>query len=147
MIDHDVISSLIPHAGSMCLIDRVENWDADHILCFTRSHLNPHNPLRRDAMLPALSGVEYASQAMAIHGALAKIVPARPRAGYLASLRNLHARHRRLDVFEEDLKITAERIFADEERAMYEFSLQVRATIILSGRATVVLDIPEIRNL
>ena len=43
------ISRLIPHRGAMCLLDRVENWDKDHIVCRTTSHRRPDNPLRDDS--------------------------------------------------------------------------------------------------
>ena len=67
MID---IATLIPHTGAMVLLDRVEAWDTDGILCRARSHLDDDNPLRRDGRLAACCGLEYALQAAALHGAL-----------------------------------------------------------------------------
>ena len=42
----DGIASRIPHAGRMCLLDRVECWDTQRIRCRARSHRDADNPLR-----------------------------------------------------------------------------------------------------
>ena len=39
MLDGHAISLLIPHQGSMCLLDTVEEWDAQHIVCTTKQHV------------------------------------------------------------------------------------------------------------
>ncbi len=69
-MNHDAICARLPHAGRMCLLDRLEAWDGDSITCFATSHRDAHNPLRRAGRLPAVAGVEYAAQAMALHGNL-----------------------------------------------------------------------------
>ena len=43
-LDRDWIARHIPHQGSMCLLDGVEEWDAQHILCRATSHRAPDNP-------------------------------------------------------------------------------------------------------
>ena len=58
---------LIPHQGTMCLLDTVERWDDTSITCTTASHRDATNPLRRDNQLEAICGLEYAAQAMAVH--------------------------------------------------------------------------------
>jgi predicted hotdog family 3-hydroxylacyl-ACP dehydratase len=63
------IAKLVPHHGSMCLLDRVVSWDSQHIQCETERHTMTTNPLRRQGSLPAICGVEFALQAMALHGA------------------------------------------------------------------------------
>jgi hypothetical protein len=40
-----------------------------------RRHRDPPCPLRRDGLLPAICGVEFALQAMALHGALTAAAP------------------------------------------------------------------------
>src|SRR5213075_1172850 len=67
---HDEIARRIPHQGSMCLLDRVLEWDAEHIRCEATGHSQPDHPLRAHGRLGAACGVEYAAQAMAVHGAL-----------------------------------------------------------------------------
>ena len=124
----------------MCLLDGVLEWDASRIRCMSRSHRDAANPLRVDGRLPALCGVEYAAQAMAVHGGLAGAAGGKPRAGYLASLRDVECRRGRLDDLEGDLVVEAEQEAADGVRVIYSFTLRVGAVEVLSGRAAVVLD-------
>ena len=70
MIDANRIRELIPHAGTMCLLENVVELDDTSISCETCSHLDPRNPLRHKGHLSSLCGIEYAAQAMALHGAL-----------------------------------------------------------------------------
>lgn len=134
------IARLIPHSGPMCLLDGVLQWDDRRIRCVSRNHRAADNPLRSGDRLPAVCGVEYAMQAMAVHGALTGKVGARPRVGYLASLRDLECRAGRLDDLAGDLLVDAELLAGDDARASYRFELRVGAVEVLSGRALVVLD-------
>jgi predicted hotdog family 3-hydroxylacyl-ACP dehydratase len=104
-------------------------------------HRDPKNPLRTAGGLATLSAIEYAAQAMAVHGALVGAVTARPRAGYLVSLRKVVCGAPRLDDLEGDLVVEAEQMMADGERVMYAFSLRIGESEVLSGNATVMLDI------
>ena len=134
------IAGLIPHAGRMCLLDEVTAWDATTIRCLARSHRDPSNPLRAGAELPALCGIEYAAQAMAVHGRLSSTVTERPRAGYLASVSDVVCAVRRLDDLDGDLVIEAEKRAGDEGRVQYGFTLTSNHEQILTGNATVVLS-------
>jgi len=134
------IAGLIPHAGAMCLLDGVVQWDANRISCVSRSHRDAGNPLRADGELPAVCGVEYAAQAMAVHGGLTRKVAGRPRAGYLASLRDVVCRGGRLDDLAGDLVVEAELVAGDGERVIYQFTLRVGEVEVMSGRAAVILD-------
>ena len=134
------IAGLIPHSGAMCLLDGVVQWDADRILCMSRSHRAVDNPLRADGGLPAVCGVEYAAQAMAVHGALAGKAGGRPRTGYLASLRDVVCRRGRLDDLEGDLVVEAEQVAGDGVHVIYRFRLRVGEVEVLNGQALVVLD-------
>ena len=134
------IAAMIPHAGAMCLLDSVLEWDAARIRCSSHTHRDRMNPLRVDGRLPALCGIEYAAQAMAVHGRLVNNVAGRPRAGYLASLREVSCRVESLDELEGDLVVDAERLLGDEARVIYRFTLSVGGIEVLSGQAAVVLD-------
>ena len=140
MISREAIAGMIPHAGSMCLLDGVLAWDASSIRCLSRTHRDRRNPLRVDEGLPALCGVEYAAQAMAIHGALAGNVGKRPRLGYLASLKEVSCGRTRLDDLEGDLIVEAERLMGEESHVIYSFGVRVGDVEVLRGRAAVVLD-------
>ena len=87
-LDRDGIAALIPHSGPMCLLHRLVQWDVQHIECLANNHRDPNHPLRSRSGLLAIALIEYAAQAMALHGALigrAAGLPVRP--GYLASVR------------------------------------------------------------
>ena len=139
-VTRERIAGLIPHSGAMCLLDGVIQWDADRILCTSRSHRAADNPLRADGRLPAVCGVEYAAQAMAVHGGLAGNIGGRPRAGYLASLRDVECRRDRLDDLEGDLVVEAEQVAGDGAHVIYRFRLWVGEVEVLSGQALVVLE-------
>jgi len=134
------IARLIPHAGAMCLLDGVERWDADEIRCVSRTHADADNPMRAGGKLAALCGVEYAAQAMAVHGALAGGAKARPKAGFLVALRDVSCLVPRIDDLPGELVVDAERLMGDDDRVIYRFALRVGEIEVLSGRATVVLD-------
>jgi predicted hotdog family 3-hydroxylacyl-ACP dehydratase len=140
MYSKSELAKLIPHSGAMCLLDGVVAWDATQIRCVSRSHRDPSNPLRAGGQLPALCGIEYAAQAMAVHGGLAGNIGSRPRAGYLVSLRDVICRQSRLDTLDGDLIIEAAQLMGDQSRVIYRFTLRAGVVEVLSGRATVVLD-------
>lgn len=133
------IAGMIPHAGAMCLLDEVAAWSASAIRCLARSHRDPGNPMRAGAELPALCGIEYATQAMAVHGRLSTAITERPRAGYLASVSDVVCSVRRLDDLDAELVIEAEKLAGDEGRVLYRFALSSGSDEILQGKATVVL--------
>lgn len=133
------IAALIPHQGAMCLLERVERLDADGILCASATHRDDANPLRRDGLLPAIAGVEYAAQAMALHGALSD-GEAQP-IGFLSALRGLRLMAERLDDITGPLAIAAT-VEARERRGMiYSFTVSDGERRLLEGQAVVV--VPE----
>ena len=146
-LQHKDIASRIPHQNSMCLLDSVTAWDSSRISCEATSHCGGNNPLRAYGRLGASCGVEYAAQAMAVHGALVaeaqvsagEACPA-PKIGYLASIRGLTLYVERLDDLNSVLTIHAERLSGDDSTLLYSFSLQAGPALLLSGRAVVVLN-------
>ena len=146
-LQHEDIASRIPHQGSMCLLDSVTAWDSGWISCEASSHRAASNPLRAYGRLGAACGIEYAAQAMAVHGVLvaeaqttAGDASAAPKIGYLASIRGLTLYVERLDDLESALTIHAERLSGDDSALLYRFSLHAGPALLLSGRAVVVLD-------
>ncbi len=140
LADKAAIARIIPHAGSMCLLDGVVSCDAQGIQCVARSHRNSDNPLRTAEGLPALCGIEYAAQAMAVHGGMTGQVGEKPRAGYLVGVRDVVCHVRRLDELADELVVEAEKLMGDAARVMYEFNLRAGKTAVMHGKATVVLD-------
>jgi len=141
MIGPAEIAALIPHAGAMCLLDTVVSWDASHILCRSASHRRKDHPMAQHGQLPAVCGVEYAAQAMAVHGALSGQGGTVPNRGYLASLRDLACHMDRLDKLAGDLEIEAEQLLGEAGRVIYSFAIRCDGHPVLSGRAAVVLDV------
>ena len=138
-LDHEWIEGHIPHKGRMCLLDEVLSWDAAHIQCRASSHRLADNPLRAHQRLGAACGVEYAAQAMAVHGAImAATEGTRARAGLLTSVRNLVLLVDRLDDLEADLIASAGRLAGDEGSTLYEFTVTSAGRELLSGRASIV---------
>lgn len=141
MLDHAAIAARIPHSGSMCLLQRLESNSDKQIRCSAGSHRDPANPLRMDGILPAACAIEYAAQAMALHGALAAAPGTAPTPGFLASVRSVRLRVARLDDVAGDIQVSAERLAGDTRQALYNFALHSQAGALLAeGRATVILD-------
>lgn len=139
--DHAWIAGHIPHQGSMCLLDKVEEWDQEKITCHASSHRAVDNPLRAHGQLGIACGIEYAAQAMAVHGALlAPTDSARPSVGYLVSVRGVTMAVTRLDDIQADLLITASCIMSSENNILYQFSVSADDKLLLEGRAAVVLN-------
>ena len=146
-LGHQEIARRIPHQGSMCLLERVTAWDMERITCEATSHLDANNPLRAHGRLGAACGIEYAAQAMAVHGALVSQAqaasPAKaatPKAGYLVSVRGVTLHVPRLDDLGMALTIRAERSSGNAGSILYGFTLHAGAALIASGRAVVMLD-------
>lgn len=140
LIDRTRIGELIPHAGRMCLLDAASRWDDRRIECTATSHRDPDNPLRRDGRLGAVCALEYAAQAMALHGALTAPGNTRSPGGLLASVRDLVLHRERLDDAAEVLKIEAQRVMGERSRVIYEFQVSDANGRIAEGRAAVVLE-------
>jgi predicted hotdog family 3-hydroxylacyl-ACP dehydratase len=138
------IAARIPHQGCMCLLDEVIVWDAQRIRCSTSTHRALDNPLRSHGRLGIACGIEYAAQAMALHGALAGAAAGTnagaARVGLLASVRDVRLHVLRLDDIEVDLLCEATHVAGDGFTALYEFALHDKDKCLLGGRATVVLD-------
>jgi predicted hotdog family 3-hydroxylacyl-ACP dehydratase len=140
MIGRAGIAALIPHSGRMCLLDAVMQWTPTSIRCVSRQHRALDNPLRSHGRLGAVCGVEFAAQAMALHGRLCAGSADAPRHGYLASLRQLACRCDRLDLFAGELIIDAERLAGDERQALYQLMLSCDDCELVSGRAAVIME-------
>jgi len=135
-LDAAGIARLVPHAGAMSLLHEVTEWDADTIHCRAVSHHREDNPLRWCGRLAVINAVEYAAQAMAVHGAL-RAGDASDRPGYLAAVRSLALYGERLDDTEGDLHVACQRIMGDENGIMYTFSVMTGARLRAEGRAMV----------
>lgn len=167
------VASLVPHAGPMCLIDQVLDWDEHRIRC--EATVSEVHPLKVGARLPATALIEYAAQAMAAHGRLLALASAGdgragdgsadddsaadtagPKPGMLVGLRAIEldcrwVDHRRLD-------IRVDRLGGDALSVLYGFEVYgaepggpapeaglpaSAATALAKGRAIVTLERPR----
>jgi predicted hotdog family 3-hydroxylacyl-ACP dehydratase len=122
----------------MCLLEEVVEWNADSICCRSESHRREDNALRAHGRLGIACGIEYAAQAMAVHGALrAARSSQETRTGLLASVRGLAMHVDRLDDIAGALFASATLVHGDSTMVLYEFSLADSTRVLLSGRATI----------
>ncbi|MEO6364009.1 MAG: hydroxymyristoyl-ACP dehydratase [Caldimonas sp.] len=139
-LDHAGIEARIPHRGRMCLLGRMTAWSEDRIECVASDHRDAAHPLRTRSGLLASAAIEYAAQAMALHGALSASAHGEEALpGFLASARDVRLRVARLDDLAGDLVVIADRRAADAGRLLYAFSLQHDGCEIATGRIAVVL--------
>jgi predicted hotdog family 3-hydroxylacyl-ACP dehydratase len=138
-LDRDWIAGHIPHQGRMCLLEQVVRWDRDCIECTSATHRAADHPLRAHGRLGAACLIEYAAQAMAVHGALLTAPGARAF-GMLTSARGVELLVAQLDQITGDLLIRAERQHADARGALYAFRVSEGGALLAHGRAAVLLD-------
>ena len=139
-LDAAQIARLIPHQGDMCLLAGIRQYDKQSITCIAVSHRLVTNPLRENGVLHAICGVEYAAQAMAIHGTIIFGQSDKPpRGGRLAGVRSLDLKVHRLDDIKANLEINAKQIMGDDNSMVYEFTMSAAGRSLLQGKATVIL--------
>jgi len=143
-LDAEAIAARLPHGRALCLLDRVVAMDERCIRCEATSHRAGDNPLRVADRLGAACAVEYAAQAMAVHGAWlaagawadADTDAATPERGLLLAVRDLTLAVPRLDDLDGALHITCERLDGNASAASYRFDVAAGAGIVVArGRA------------
>ena len=145
MIRHKKICDLIPHAGTMCLLDEVIACDDDSIVCNTSTHYDPENPLRTVDGLSAVHAIEYAAQAMALHGSLTgHRRQAEAKSGFIASVRDVEMHVKWLHDIFAPMQVTTKRIRSDTNGAAYVFSANGNDQLLVRGQITVTFNISEV---
>lgn len=87
MIAMTSISELLPHSGDMVLIDEVQSWSQEEIVCTSSTHLLSSNPLRTAKGLSINAALEYGSQTIAIHGALKRESSSKPKQALIVAVK------------------------------------------------------------
>ena len=144
-LDHDGIARRVPHAGRMCLLHTLDAWSDDHIACTAVNHTAADHPLRTASGLSSACAIEYAAQAMALHGALCAErddPDAQPTPGFLASVRAVTLHVPRLDTLPSPLLVQAHRQASQGTSVLYGFSVRAGDAVVAEGRAAVVLNTP-----
>ncbi len=134
------LTSLVPHAGRMCLLARLLNWDDETVTLATATHRDPANPLLEDGRLRAIHLCEYGAQAMAVHGGLRAMARGeRPRPGLLVSLRNVVLACDYVHDLSGDLIVSARCEQESPSAWQYDFRIAHEQRQLAQGRATVSL--------
>jgi predicted hotdog family 3-hydroxylacyl-ACP dehydratase len=122
----------------MCLLDSVVDWNEAAIHCRARTHRDAQHPLRLDGRLGAVHAIEYAAQAMALHGALiGGDGAAASRPGYIGAVRAVELHATVIPASAEALDIRAERIDGGERHVVYGFSVSADQQPVASGRISI----------
>lgn len=140
LVARDELCTLIPQSGRMCLLDGVQDWDKEAILCLSSTHLAGDNPLRKRGRLAAVHGLEYGAQAAAVHGGLlmrASGVP--PRRAYLAAFKDACLLVNRLDTIPSPLEVTAQRLAAWSGNQIYATHVSVSGRVLVSARVVIII--------
>lgn len=136
-MDRD-IAALVPHQGTMCLLDSVEQYDEQSVVCRATSHRLPNHPLRDGSGLRALCAIEYGAQAIAAHACLLGGEGNGPsRLGVLASVRDVVISVPHLDNLSDPLIIRAELIAAQGDGRLYDVTVTAGRDCVLTGRLMV----------
>lgn len=134
------LSSLIPHQGSMCLLERLVEWDDQRITLETATHRSLTNPLRTAGRLRAVHLCEYGAQAMAVHGALrSQASGGQPASGMLVSLRSVTFNRDYVDDLPGNLHVTAVGLQITPSSLQYSFHITHAEDLLTEGRAAVML--------
>jgi predicted hotdog family 3-hydroxylacyl-ACP dehydratase len=133
------VRDLLPHAGSMCLLEGLVGWDAEGATLVTRSHASTVNPLRRSDRLSALCLCEYGAQAMAVHGALIARASGRgPAPGLLVSLRDVEFFATSVESLPDELRVEVKRLAGSAGGLQYRFLVTHAGRELARGRAAVI---------
>ena len=139
MLELDDIAALIPHQGTMCLLDRVLEWDKEQIVLATATHRSQTNPLRLDGRVRAIHLCEYGAQAMAVHGGLsAQADGGAAKPGFLVSLRNVQLHVDFIEALDGELRVSARRLMGTQSSWQYAFEVQHESRTLASGRAAII---------
>ncbi|HEU0197148.1 MAG TPA: hypothetical protein VFQ88_08070 [Nevskiaceae bacterium] len=134
------IETLIPHGGAMSLLDAVTFWDALNLYARASSHRDLNHPLRRHNRLSAIHLVEYAAQAMAVHGGLvARANQQCAKPGLLADVRDVRLLVERIDDITSDLEIRVTRLVAAASGWIYSFEVSANRRTLATGRVTIMM--------
>jgi len=141
------IRGLVPHAGRMCLVEEVLEWDDARIVCRSDTHRAPDHPLSEQGKLSAIHAVEYGAQAMAIHAALlARQQGIAPKlGGYIAAIRGLQLHRRYVHDLGAMLTIQATRLGGEGGNFIYAIQVDAGDEPVLEARVTVMAQ-PEGRT-
>ncbi len=124
----------------MCLLHEVIHSNDTSLTAIATSHLDADNPLRVNGTIASINGVEYAAQAMAVHGSLLSDTA---QSGYIATIRNIEIKtpflSDNMSPTTEALIIKVEQLMSNENGFTYQFDITCEQESLISGKITVFL--------
>lgn len=130
---------MIPHAGTMCLLDAVDCWDENSIRCHSTSHHNSENPLRENGKLASITLVEYAAQAAAVHAGLVDAGIGGTAKAFIGAIKSLKLHTQTVDDSIAVLNCSAQCSLQSAEGAIYELTVHGNDTLLMEARVVLVL--------
>lgn len=138
-MDRETICELIPHDGTMCLLEEVADWGEDWIRCRTGCHHWPDHPLAREGRLAPIHALEIGAQAVAVHGGL--LATRKGHTGgavkYLAAIRSMDLAATSLDQFPGDLWAWAQCLGSQGQHGIYQIRVTSGEETVLAAQITV----------
>jgi predicted hotdog family 3-hydroxylacyl-ACP dehydratase len=142
-VPYPPVAGLLPHAGRWVLLSGVVEHVSRRTTC--RLTVDGEFPFAaRDGRVPALLGLEYMAQCIAVHGALSAEAGEEPiRAGLLLGSRRLEVRTPGF-LPGQPLEVTAERVWGDTSFFVFECAVRDEATsAVLMDGSLMVYRLPE----
>ncbi len=153
ILNHYEIEQRLPHSGNMSLLNEIIQFDKQSLTALAISHLDASNPLWQHGRINTVNGIEYAAQAMAVHGSLlinrelseklsenlSEQSSKTPLTGYIATVRNIIIKVPQLPAEKTPLRIEVVQLMSNEDGFTYQFHISCEQQSLISGRITVFL--------
>jgi predicted hotdog family 3-hydroxylacyl-ACP dehydratase len=140
-LDRRQIERVVPHAGAMCLLDAVTQWDETQLTC-TCAAPGAEHPLADKGRVPAVAACEYAAQATAVHGALIDALQS-PRAGMLASLIDVRLHEAWFPAGDGEVLVQASLRIRTGDACLYSFEVSAAGVALVDGQLMVAFRAPQ----
>lgn len=141
-MNREEMAQWLPHGRRLVLLEQLLHHDAVSLTVTGRAVNDPDHPLKNSmGCVPVSAGLEYASQAMALHCALSGGDDAgSPRRGYLIKVRDLSWQTTVLEPTHPPLLIQIFLETAGDDLGLYRFTIEDGAQVLMGGRLTVRLE-------
>jgi len=150
ILNREEIERRLPHAGVMSLLDKIIQADETTLTAQAVSYRDADNPLRVNGKITMVNGIEYAAQAMAVHGALVlekkqeeNKAELKSSQGYIATVRNIELNSPYFPEADPSssaaLLIKVKQLMSDQNGFTYQFDIHYEQQQLISGRITIFL--------
>jgi predicted hotdog family 3-hydroxylacyl-ACP dehydratase len=129
------IADLVPHKPPMLLLDRVVAYSEDLVTC--EVEIRPDSPFVRAEGVPAIVGVEYMAQCIAVYAGLAAHAKGEgARIGFLLGSRDVRID---ADVFAvgDRLAVEARRTWGENDLGSFACQVRHGENVLVRGNLTV----------